>query len=251
MYVGNVPLVDTTVSPNISGFGPTGVAVDTNGKIWVTNLNTHNVMRIDPKKGPIGADGITNVGQVDRTVYLGPNALPYNYSDMTGDVAISNPTNGFWNVVHNGLAPGTSWGVIKWNTEAQASVPSGSSITMEARAANTQPLLTTKAFIPVTDGIKFNLTGQYIEVRASLKATANAGCVESASPILSDLRILTACDIDLDGDIDQQDLALISRARGQPPLPGDPRDANGDGLINAADAKACIPSCTRANCAIR
>ena len=248
LYVGNVQLVDTTVNPNISGSGPTGVSVDTNGKIWVTNLNSNNVMRIDPKIGALGGGAIP-VGAVDKTVDLGPGAGPYNYSDMTGGVAISNPTQGFWNVVHTSLALGTSWGVIKWNTEAQASVPSGSSITMEARAADTQPLLTTKAFIPVTNGIKFNLTGKYIEMRASLKATANPGCVESASPILSDLRILTACDIDLDGDIDQQDLALISRARGQAPSPGDPRDANGDGLINAADVKACIPSCTRANCA--
>ena len=60
---------------------------------------------------------------------------------------------------------------------------------------------------------------------------------------------LAACDVDGDGDIDKLDLAAISRARGQTPRVGDPRDANGDGVINAADVKACIPRCTRANCA--
>lgn len=253
VFVGNVSLVDTTVNPNKFGIGPTGVSVDTNGKIWVTNLYTDNVMRIDPNKGNFGLDVVTRIGEVDLTVDLGDNAGPYNYSDMTGGQAISNPTQGFWDVVHNGLVLNTAWGRIKWNTEPEKLIPSGSSITVSARAANTQAALTTQAFIPVSHDVPFSLTGQYIEVRASLKATANAGCVETPSPILSDLRIIASatCDIDLDGDVDQNDLALISRGRGQTALPGDPRDANGDGQINAADVKACIPNCTRANCATR
>lgn len=251
-FVGNVTLVDP-INPAIVGTGPTGVAVDSNGKIWVTNLYTDNVMRINPNNGNFGPDAVTRIGAVDLTVNLGANAGPYNYSDMTGDQTISNPTQGFWDVVHNGLVPNTAWGRIKWNTEPEKLIPSGSSITVSARAANTQAALTTQVFIPVAHDVPFSLTGQYIEVRASLKATANAGCVETPSPILSDLRIIASatCDIDRDGDVDQNDLALISRGRGQTALPGDPRDANGDGQINAADVKACIPNCTRANCATR
>ena len=60
---------------------------------------------------------------------------------------------------------------------------------------------------------------------------------------------LRVCDVDADGDIDKIDLALISKSRGQAALPGDPRDADGDGVITPADVKACIPLCTRANCA--
>jgi len=60
---------------------------------------------------------------------------------------------------------------------------------------------------------------------------------------------LRVCDVDADGDIDKIDLALISKSRGQTVLPGDPRDANGDGVITPADVKACIPLCTRAGCA--
>jgi streptogramin lyase len=33
---------------------PTGLAVDSNGKIWVANLETHNAMRINPNAGPQG-----------------------------------------------------------------------------------------------------------------------------------------------------------------------------------------------------
>ena len=57
------------------------------------------------------------------------------------------------------------------------------------------------------------------------------------------------CSVDTDSDIDKLDLSLISRARGQTAQPGDPRDANFDGLISPADVKVCIPLCTRPNCA--
>ncbi|MEF8715334.1 MAG: dockerin type I domain-containing protein [Accumulibacter sp.] len=248
-FVGNVTLVDSTVTPNIVGEGPTGVAVDTNGKIWVTNYYTHNVMRIDPDLGPIGGASL-RVGAVDLTVDLGPGAFPYNYSDMTGQIAIGNPTQGFWQVVHDGLALGTPWGTITWNSEPQAFVPLGASITVAARAADTQAALSGQSFITVTSGLPFNLTGRYIEVKASLKGVADAGCVETPSPILSDLRVeANVCDVDRDGDVDQLDLSAISRVRGKTPLPGDRRDANGDGKINPADVKFCIPKCTRANCA--
>ena len=60
------------------------------------------------------------------------------------------------------------------------------------------------------------------------------------------------CDVDGDGDIDKSDLSLISRARNQQATgPDDPRDANGDGVITPADVKACIPQCTRPNCAVQ
>ena len=57
------------------------------------------------------------------------------------------------------------------------------------------------------------------------------------------------CDVDLDGDVDKLDLGLISKVRGQAALPGDPRDANLDGVITAADVKACTVKCTRPYCA--
>jgi hypothetical protein len=58
------------------------------------------------------------------------------------------------------------------------------------------------------------------------------------------------CDVDGDGDIDKIDLSLISRGRNKPASgPDDPRDANHDGVITAADVKACTPQCTRPYCA--
>ena len=62
---------------------------------------------------------------------------------------------------------------------------------------------------------------------------------------------MRVCDIDRDGDIDKNDLAMISRARGQRADLNDPRDSDGDGLITPNDVKVCIPKCTRLNCAIQ
>ncbi len=64
-----------------SGFGPSGVSVDTAGKVWVGNYGSHNAMRIDPQAGVLvlttnALGGVTNVvtnyvGLVDLVVDLG------------------------------------------------------------------------------------------------------------------------------------------------------------------------------------
>jgi DNA-binding beta-propeller fold protein YncE len=178
-YVGNVALP--------GGSGPTGVAVDSNGKIWVANLNTSNAQRIDPNAGPIGG-GNFPIGAVDLTVDLGAGANPYNYSDMTGSVLgeITAPI-GTWSVVQDGGVDGQTWGRVSWNTEAQGSVPAGTSITVEARASDTEAGLAGATFAAVGNGTQFAMTGRYIEVRATLTASPSGG-----TPILSDLRIESA-----------------------------------------------------------
>ena len=178
-YVGNVPLP--------GGVGPTGVAIDSNGKVWVTNISTNNAQRIDPDAGPIGGGGHP-VGQVDLTVDLGAGAGPYNYSDMTGSVLgeITAP-QGTWSVVQDSGHAGQTWGTVTWNTEAQGSVPPGTSITVEARTSDTEAGLSGQPFTAVANGVTFAQTGRYIEVRATLTANATGD-----SPVLSDLRIRTS-----------------------------------------------------------
>jgi len=175
-YVGNVSLP--------GGNGPTGVAVDANGKVWVANINSNNAMRIDPSAGPVGGGGFT-VGAVDLTVDLGAGAGPYNYSDMTGAVLgeITAPV-GTWTVVQDGATAGLKWGKVTWNSEAQGSVPAGTSLTFQARAADTEAGLTSQSFVSIGNGVAFSLTGRFIEVKATL--TANG---MGQSPVLSDVRI--------------------------------------------------------------
>lgn len=178
-YVGNVALP--------GGVGPTGVAIDSNGKVWVTNISTNNAQRIDPDAGPVGGGG-HRVGQVDLTVDLGAGANPYNYSDMTGSVLgeITAP-QGTWSVVQDSGTAGQTWGTVTWNTEAQGSVPPGTSITVEARTSDTEAGLAGQPFTAVANGVTFAQTGRYIEVRATLTANATGD-----SPVLSDLRIKTS-----------------------------------------------------------
>jgi hypothetical protein len=57
------------------------------------------------------------------------------------------------------------------------------------------------------------------------------------------------CDIDNDRDIDRLDIAAITAGRGQKAVPGDGRDADGDGRITVNDARACTLRCTRPRCA--
>ena len=60
-----------------------------------------------------------------------------------------------------------------------------------------------------------------------------------------------ACDLDNDHDVDTADIALVLNRRTNAAAPGDPRDINLDGVIDANDARACTLLCTRARCAVQ
>jgi streptogramin lyase len=175
-FVGNVLLP--------GGVGPTGVAIDANGKVWVANINSNNAMRIDPNAGPIGGGGFP-VGAVDMTVNLGTGAGPYNYSDMTGFVAIGvTAPSGTWTTVHDGGVAGTAWGTISWN----GSTPAGTNIKVEVRASDAQSDLSSETFQEVTSGVSFcslAVAGRYLEIRTTLSRDAGV----AASPVLFDLSV--------------------------------------------------------------
>lgn len=61
--------------------------------------------------------------------------------------------------------------------------------------------------------------------------------------------IANPCDVDNNTIVDQDDLTLIMDARNIPTSPGDPRDANDDGRIDANDARACANQCLLPLCA--
>jgi hypothetical protein len=163
------------------GTYPTGVAVDSNGKVWVTNVHSHNVMRIDPNAGSDGK------GAVDLTVSLGAGAGPYNYSDMTGIVLIGTTSpQGSWIATHDSGKVGATWVKILWNSESandpnfppgdpgeDAHLPAGTEIIVEARAADTESGLTGQAFIKASNGGDISLIGRFLEIRATLKTSLN------------------------------------------------------------------------------
>jgi hypothetical protein len=59
-----------------------------------------------------------------------------------------------------------------------------------------------------------------------------------------------ACDFDADADVDRADIGAIMARRNQPAQgAGDPADADGNGWIDADDARQCVLQCTLARCA--
>ena len=174
-YVGTV--TDTCRSS-------TGMAVDANGKIWAACYSDGKAARIDPTGGPIGADGITPVGATDLVVDL-RGSHPYNYSDMTGAVALrATAPQGSFSAIQDSGIEGAEWGNVRWNTEPEAFVPEGGSITVEVRASDTVPGLGGTPWITIDSGVSFEIYGRYLQVRATLRPAA-----DGTSPVLSDLRI--------------------------------------------------------------
>lgn len=185
--------------PNPTGAGSTGVSVDAAGKVWTVNRSSNTATRIDPDTGPLGCGGTgcgdgTRVGTVDTTVSFpaGPDGrplpVPYNYSDMTGQQLFSGTApQGSWTVVQDGGAAGTEWGKVTWNTEPEGMVPGDSSITVEARAADSEAGLGTAVYAPVGNNTTFSQSGRFIQVRVTMKPSS-----DDESPVLSDITIETA-----------------------------------------------------------
>jgi hypothetical protein len=111
---------------------------------------------------------------------------PYTYSDATGLSAFTNTAaSGKWTVVQDSAVDGNKWEKVTWNTEPEANVPSGASISVAARAADTQAGLTSKSFVPVSNGEQItDMLGRFIEVQVTLAANSS-----NQSPVLSDITI--------------------------------------------------------------
>lgn len=176
--------------PNPTGAGSTGVAIDSNGKIWTANINDSTATRIDPEAGEFSStEGLEDVpiGTVDLTVDL-PGASPYNYSDMTGaQLLTSTAVQGSWSVVQDGGSDNFHWHTISFNNEPEGFIPPGASIslTVEARAANSVAGLGGQEFQSVSNCVEITgLRGRFVEVRIVLRPN-DAG----ESPVLSDVWI--------------------------------------------------------------
>ncbi len=57
------------------------------------------------------------------------------------------------------------------------------------------------------------------------------------------------CDVDNNGQMDRNDISAIFLARNTFVPAGDPRDADGDGVITVGDARICTSACSKPQCA--
>ncbi len=187
---GHTPAGDINIptSPHPSG-GPyvRGVAVDTNGDIWAADYNGNSAHRISHSNYT-----------VDKTIDLGSasshplavDAQPYNYSDMTGFVALgATCREGSWTVFHDGGCEGAEWGVLTWTAQ---NLSQDNRITVEIRADDVPAKLSRHDFYTrVRNGKSFcgrGIIGRWVELRVRF----NARPCSTDTPILTDLR-LTCC----------------------------------------------------------
>jgi RHS repeat-associated protein/uncharacterized repeat protein (TIGR01451 family) len=170
-FVGNVRV----------GSGPTGLSVDSAGKIWTTNYNSRTASRIDPTKGPLGPDGVTRLGEVDFTsVDLGGNL--YTSSDMTGNGTVGAPDYGTWTIVYDSASTASQWGRIAWTGRACGDGAVTVTAASSPNSASFGPL------VPVRSGEDFNVpNGRYLKVNVAFQRSS-----KGESPAIYDLTLGTA-----------------------------------------------------------
>lgn len=165
-----VDLAGAVVAMVPVGGQPSGVSVDANGMVWVTNNATDNAMRVDPA---------TNT--VNLTVALGAGAQPFNPSRMDGFVSANGLAPlGTWSVVHDGGMSNIDWTQVAWSSSELA----GSTIEVEARAADSLAALAGQTFVSVANGSSTGLLGRLIEVNVTFRSADG-----TTSPVLFDLTV--------------------------------------------------------------
>ena len=180
-YVGSVPLILNTAQ----GVQPYGVSIDAQGMVWANCYGqdpshpTDNsalgyyAMRIDPTQGAVTNINGTNftVGQVVELVDLNlcPNGGADDMGDLTGYRALNTPErSGFWDFVQDSGAADRLWISMTKN----ASIPPGSSLITEVRAANRITDLPSWPFKAVTGTtLPSGIKGRYLEVRVTMLDT--------------------------------------------------------------------------------
>ncbi len=220
-----------------------GVMPDANNDIWQVHLGTSKISKFQGTTEGVAPNQIQ--GGTALGVLPSGNS-PYTYSDASGFASANiTASTGTWNVIQDGGAPNTAWGTVGWN----ATVPTGASVGIKVRSANSTAALQGQPFVDVANGTPFSGVGQYIEAQVRLTASP-----QGLSPVVQDVTIAdistgNKCDVDQDGDVDINDINLIRAGIGKTPTANDPRDANSDGKITINDVRACTLKCTNTNCA--
>lgn len=148
------------------GKAPCGASVDADGNIIIVCNESNDVYCLRESDGAVL--WITPVG-----------FAPYSFTDFTSySTGSSLQKTGVWTVVCDGGTDGAAWGKVSWNGYE----PTGTSIRVRVRVANTTSELSSKPWINVTNGAALNaVSGRYLEIMAQLSGTGEI------TPVLYDL----------------------------------------------------------------
>lgn len=147
----------------------TGVAVDSNGKVWGIDYN-HRLIRIDP-----------SVNKVEKEFSIRGNH--YSYSDMTGIVARTMTTQiGTWTVVFDSKGDTTAWDKLLWS----GNTPQGTSLKVRVRSSKDSANWSAWENVIVAEVLKSTPVGRYLQIETSLQVLSG-----DVSPVLYDIMAVT------------------------------------------------------------
>ncbi|WP_269540004.1 tandem-95 repeat protein [Cerasicoccus fimbriatus] len=169
-WVGNV---------TVANHGPVDLAFDRRGFLWVSGT-PGIVQRINTQGGPIGADGVTPVGEVDlQTPWLkGPL---WTYGKFTGRSTELTPGAGSWRVTYDSEIPSAQWGSVVWNAYLCNDSDVEVRVRLSENGVNFDEWQTLTLEEPIPAGM-----GRYIQVEASLTSASTGH-----RAILNDLTVGT------------------------------------------------------------
>ncbi|KIM03288.1 MAG: hypothetical protein KN64_12705 [Sulfurovum sp. AS07-7] len=134
--------------------GPTGVAVDSRGKVWSSNYYASSVSKIDPSTGEV--------------INFPVGTTPYNYSDMTGNVIRNITTKqGTWEAVFDGKKLDLPWNQVVW--KLKQALPAGTTVKFFVKVSNSNNNWGALPYVEVANNVKLsNISGQYIKLKVEL-----------------------------------------------------------------------------------
>lgn len=155
----------------IPGFRhPTGVATDAADKVWVVDYESANIYRIDPA---------TN--KVELTKAVGGHH--YGYSDMTGIVSRSMTTKvGTWTVALDSKGDTTAWDQLLWT----GNTPQGTSLKVRVRSSRDNANWSAWEDALPAVALKATPAARYLQVESTLQLVSG-----ETSPVLFDLMVKT------------------------------------------------------------
>lgn len=148
------------------GMAPCGVSVDTDGNIIVPCNESNDVYCLRESDGTVLWK--TDVG-----------LAPYSFYNFTSTVTRETMRQtGTWKAVCDSGTNGADWSKVSWNS----SEPTGTSIAIRIRSADTQAGLSSQPWTNATNGAALSgIIGRYLEIEAQFTAAGDV------SPVLYDL----------------------------------------------------------------
>ena len=193
-----------------------GITPDTEGNIWVTNLNSNSVTRFNRENGealsmiPVGDHpvGIAvdskknmwavnkysgNVTKIDATTKevegtYSVGAGPCGEGDITGFKLLSITTRtGLWALTHDSGESCTSWYNLSWNSDE----PDGTQISVRVRSSELNDALDDISWVSAENGVELKgiSDGQLLHIE-----TKFISAKRNATPILFDLTVTPRVD---------------------------------------------------------